>query len=109
MRATPRLLPHDPPPALAKGWLVPNNVMPATVVEPPMVFSPEASVIFQPLELSSCALASVTWLALHTLGSCRQSFVASNSPLGALDELKVASVTVAWPVASNPVLRSLIM
>src|SRR6185369_6132952 len=108
-RAMPRLLPHAPPPALAEGWLVLNSVVPATVVDEPTVFSPAASVTFQPREACNCACARAAWELLHTVVSCRQLLVASNRPLGAVTASKVVSVTVAWPVASSPVLRSLNM
>src|SRR6185436_12096779 len=60
-RAMPRFEPQAPPPAVALGWLVLKNVVPAIVTALPTDFSPAASRMNQPFR-DSVVLLSTTWL-----------------------------------------------
>src|SRR5688572_3144625 len=54
-RATPRLLPQVPPPAVADGWLVLKNVVPLIEIALPTTFSPAPRVMNQPRSVPSLA------------------------------------------------------
>src|SRR5688572_9412029 len=80
-RATPRLLPQVPPPAVVQGWLVLKTVVPPIETAFPTTFSPVPSVMNQPRSVQSFALTpDGVSPETHPAASWMQFDVRSESP-----------------------------